>query len=92
MPLPAVAGRGRLQPIERFRRHQNGGVVSDGNFRQPKIVVDRLRDADQIQAAFLRQRAQDLQAAVASDTDQRIEPGFEAALEDSLAPRTARGE
>ena len=69
-----VAGRRRLQAVQRLGRDTHRGVEPDRSFGQAKIVVDRLGHAHQIDAALLSQLAEDREAAVAADADQRIQP------------------
>jgi len=58
--------------IRRLGRDRNGGVEADRGLGHADVIVDRLRHADQRDAALLRQAAEDGQAAVAADADQRV--------------------
>ena len=48
-----VAGRRRLQPVQRFRRDRDRRVVPDRNLRYTDIVVDGLGDTDDAQLVAL---------------------------------------
>ena len=67
-----MARGGGLEPVERFGCNRNGGIETDRDFRHADIVVDGLGNADERKAAFFRKAAQDIEAAVAADADQRI--------------------
>ena len=83
---PVVACRGRLEVVERLGRRRDGAGMADGGFGRTHVVVDRLGDADQADAALLRQPAQNREAAVAADADQRIQPQLPVALDDLPGP------
>ena len=68
-----VACRGRLQPVERLGRDHHRGVVADRVLGRADVVVDRLGNADELDAALLRQPAQDGEAAIAADADERVD-------------------
>ena len=69
---PVVARRGWLQPIERLGGHHHRRVIADRGFRDPDIVVDRLGNTDEVDASLLRKPAQNCEAAVAANADQRV--------------------
>ena len=77
-----VARGGRLQAVQRLGRHRACGVEADGQLGKADIVVDRLGHADDLQFAQLGQLAQNAEAAVAADDDDRIETEFAAAADD----------
>ena len=83
---PVVAGRRRLQMVERLCGRRNRAGMADGRLRRTHIVVDGLRDADKADAALLGQPAQDRKAPVAADSDQRVQPELPVALDDLLRP------
>ncbi len=82
----AVAGRGRLQPIERLGRDRDRGVEADRHLGQAEIVVDRLGNADQREIALAREPVEDPEAAVAADADHGIESERAHALDDLVGP------
>ena len=73
---PVVAGGGRLQTVERIDCRGDGRVEADGPFGEGDVVVDGLRNADELDTALLGQTAEDTHAAVAADGDQGIESQF----------------
>ena len=79
---PRVAGGGDVQAIDRLGRHLDRRAEADRALGVAEIVVDRLRDADQAPVALLRQPAQDREAAVAADADQRAEAELVVAVDD----------
>ena len=81
---PRVAGGGDVQPIDRLGRDLDRRAEADRTLGRADIVVDRLRDADQAPVALLRQPAQDREAAVAADADQRVEAELVVAVDDLL--------
>src|SRR3546814_5439198 len=79
---PRVAGRRRLELVERLGRHLHCRCVAERDLGMAKVVVDGLGDGDEVDAALLGQTAQDGLAAVAADADKGIE----------LQPPVARSE
>ena len=70
-----VAGRGRVQSIERVHHHGNGGIKSEGHGRRFQIVIDRFGNANAIDARFLQlQRRR--HRSVSADDDQRLYSKF----------------
>ncbi len=85
-----MARRRRLQPVERLGCHHHRGAVADRALGGADIIVDRLRNSDEIDPALLGEMAQDGKAAVAADADQRLDAEFAQAL-DHLARPVAQG-
>ncbi len=70
---PIMAGGRGLQPVESLGRHGHRGIVANCDLGLGDIVVDRLGDRHQAEAALLRQLAQDVLTAVSADSDQRLD-------------------
>src|SRR6185437_4642139 len=68
-----MARGGRLQAVEGFGCNRDRGVKADRVLGRADIVVDRLGNADEVDAALLGEPAQDGEAAIAADADERIE-------------------
>ena len=69
----AVVGFGRrVQPVDRFGRDLDGGVESEREVGAGQVVVDRLRNADDVETfgGELRGRAE---GVLAADRDQRVD-------------------
>ena len=64
-----MAGRRSVQPIQRVHHDINGRIKTEGRRRGFEIVVDRLRDADAVDAGLLQLLRGD-QRAVAANNDQ----------------------
>src|SRR5205807_311690 len=62
-----MAGRRRLQPVERLCCHHHRGAVADRALGGADIIVDCLRYSDEIDPTLLGETAQDGKAAVAAD-------------------------
>ena len=88
---PVVAEAGRLQAIERLGGDGDRRRIADGALGIGDVVVDGLGDADEGEPRRHQQAAQDVEAAVAADADQPVEPKpLEAALirpNDNMHPR-----
>ena len=87
-----MALRGRVQSIERVGCGGNGGEESEGDLGADEIIVDRLRDADHVDARF-RNGCRAGHGAVATDHDERVEQlaadGGEACVGDVFPDRFA---
>ena len=68
-----MARRRRLQAVERLGRDCNRGVVADRCLGVAHIIVDRFRNRDERQPALLREPAENHEAPVTANTDQRVE-------------------
>ncbi len=79
-----MAGSGRLQAIERLGRDRHGGIKTDGNLGQAKVVIDGFRNADQLHPALLAQLAQDREAAITANANDRIQFQLLDAVDDFL--------
>ena len=62
-----------LQTIKRLSRHRHRRIKAHGEIRHRKIVVDGLRDTDEIQATLVRQPRHDPETAIAANPDERID-------------------
>ena len=69
---PVVALRGRMQAVDRIRRHLHGGVEAHRHVGTAQVVVDRLRDTDDLQP-FLRQARRRAERALAADRDEPVQ-------------------
>ena len=70
-----VAGRGRVQSIERVHHHRDRGIETEGHGGGFQIVVDRFGNADAIDPRFLQlQRRR--HRAITADDDQRFNSKF----------------
>ncbi|NJO35970.1 MAG: alpha/beta hydrolase [Rhodospirillales bacterium] len=72
---------GRFQVIEGVGRRLDRRLETDRQLGEAEVVVDGLGDADQLDATAGGKFAQDLQAAVAADADERIELQLAIALD-----------
>ena len=68
-----VALRRGMQPVERLGRGAHRGVEPEAPLGPADVVVDRLRHADD-RHALAPELMRDLEAAVAADGNQRVEP------------------
>jgi hypothetical protein len=68
-----VCGGGRVQPVERFGDHSDGGVEADAELGHREVVVDRLRNSHGREACLV-QRGPDAQRVVAADWNERVDP------------------
>ena len=64
---------GRVQAVDRVRGDLHRGLEAEREVGAGQVVVDRLRDADDVHAR-LRQLARDAERVLAADRDQRVEP------------------
>jgi hypothetical protein len=70
----AVVGLGgRVQPVDRFRRDEDGGVEAERVVRPGEVVVDRLRNAHHREVVLTVQAGCDAQRVLAADGDERVE-------------------
>src|SRR5438874_5119837 len=70
---PPMAGRRSMQPVQRVHYYVNGRIETERGCRRFKIIVDRLRYADAVDAGLL-QLLRSHQRAVAANNDQRSHP------------------
>ncbi len=74
---------GRMQPIDGIGRERDGGIEPEAVRRADDVVVDRLGDADDGNAAK-EELVSDRQRAVAPDDDQRAESHLVEHLHDTV--------
>ena len=65
--------RGGVQAVDRVRRDLHRGLEAEREVRAGEVVVDRLRDADDVHAV-VHQPAGDAERVLAADRDQRVDP------------------
>jgi len=75
--------RGRVQLVERVERRLHRGVEAERGDRPADVVVDRLRDADDVHP-LVAQPLGDRERAVAADGDQRIDAELARTLDEVI--------
>ena len=70
---PVVRLGGRVQPVDRLHRDVDRGVEAEGEVGAGEVVVDRLRDADDVDAE-VGELGGDAEGVLAADRDQRVDP------------------
>ncbi len=79
-----VALGGGVETVDCLHRDVDGGVEPEGVVGGAEVVVDRLRDADQLNAP-LQERGGDAERVLTPDRDQSVHPGGREVLEDPLS-------
>ncbi len=80
---------GRVQPVNRLRTDEDCGVEAEGVVRPRKVVVDRLRHADDVKIVLFIQPGRHAERVLAADRDEGVEAvllerakdGFDTAVE-----------
>ena len=63
---------GGVQPVDRLHRDVHRGVEAEGVVGRVEVVVDRLRDADDVHAE-VAEPGRDAEGVLAADRDQRVD-------------------
>src|SRR5438874_100625 len=64
----------RVQPVDRLRADEHGGVEAERVVGRGEVVVDRLRDADDREAVLCMELRRDAERVLAADRHERVEP------------------